>query len=43
MLVLGCGKLRRILATVCKLYSGDDMEVLENDGDWHFITLGDQV
>ena len=23
--------------------SGDDMKVLENDAEWQFVTLGDQV
>lgn len=22
---------------------GDDMKVMENDNEWHFVTLGDQV
>jgi len=23
--------------------SGDDMKVMENDTDWQFVTIGDQV
>ena len=28
---------------VCLSSSGDDMKVMENDTDWQFVTIGDQV